>query len=367
MFNKAYEEDPNNLVNIYNLAEKHFTKSIRRIDAKEYIDKILARPEEAANHSVKFEIYMFGYTDVNMLECAEYMDAEIQYRIDYKNLALKLVAFTEKYSDSKFSRTAYSYALRGTGLDNETHVTLFRNAIRKFPAYSYFKSYFMMYALENEEFIDEALEVAELNEKESGPTPGMFSNYYAKLLDKKNDAVKINEEYGENYYNNAVYYYLYDMMQFLQFWKDKDNPPVNLLDIAAELYEYKKNSNIKSTYAELLLDAGETEKASEVFGVKYCETFWDDAQSLNSVARYWAEKGKYLDGALKMSLRSVELKPDYDAWYWHTLSTIYWKQKKYEKAIAAEEKALEIMPDYEQFDKQLADIKADMEKAKKGK
>jgi len=61
--------------------------------------------------------------------------------------------------------------------------------------------------------------------------------------------------------------------------------------------------------------------------------------------------------------KSIELKNDHN--YWDTLSMVYWKMGKYQEAIEAEEKALQLAGGKnEGYEKQISDIKAEMEKKK---
>ncbi len=114
---------------------------------------------------------------------------------------------------------------------------------------------------------------------------------------------------------------------------------------------------------ELLLRNGDEETASKVYGPEYVKEIWEDPGKLNSYAWYWQGKGMFLESAVIAGKRAVEINPK-NGNTWDTLSMVYWKMKKYDKAIEAEEKALELYPKNKNFQKRIDDIKADMEKEK---
>lgn len=69
----------------------------------------------------------------------------------------------------------------------------------------------------------------------------------------------------------------------------------------------------------------------------------DSAESLNNLAYLFAEQGKNLDNALKMSKKAVRLSPS-NASYLDTLGWIYFQTKKYEDAQKYLEKASKLAP-----------------------
>jgi tetratricopeptide (TPR) repeat protein len=87
---------------------------------------------------------------------------------------------------------------------------------------------------------------------------------------------------------------------------------------------------------------------------------------LNEYACDWSLAGKNLKSALKAAKKSIELKDTDNAW--DTLSLVYWKMGKYQEAIEAEEKALQLAGGKDKdYEKRISDIKAEMEKKDKNK
>jgi tetratricopeptide (TPR) repeat protein len=124
-----------------------------------------------------------------------------------------------------------------------------------------------------------------------------------------------------------------------------------------------------AAYGRSLIAQGKFKKALKIYGDKYRKMDEKNLTERTSVhlylyARDWARTGKNLKSALKAAKKSLELKEtDYA---WDTLSLVYWKMGKYQEALEAEEKALQLAGGKDKdYEKRIADIKADMEK--KGK
>jgi tetratricopeptide (TPR) repeat protein len=122
-------------------------------------------------------------------------------------------------------------------------------------------------------------------------------------------------------------------------------------------------------YGRSLIAQGKFKKALKIYGDRHRNWLEKNITErspiyLNMYAEDWALTGKNLESALKAAKKSLELKEtDYA---WDTLSLVYRKMGKYQEALEAEKKALQLAggknADYE---KRISDIKAEMEK--KGK
>lgn len=366
LFEKAFQENPDDLVNIYNLAEKHFVASFDKTNSMKYIDLILARPDEASKFTVLFDVYPQGYTEINMLECTEYMEAEAEFRETRDGVAVKLADFAEKYPDSKLNRIAYSYATRGKWDDKERHMHLYKTAMKKYPADDSFKLFYISNSLENDENIDEAFSIAEKMLRERPPSNGWLNEMHAKLLVKKNEIATLKEKFGQEYYETLSRYYKYNVLDLINFWKKRDDSPLDLLEISANLFEQYPERRTRQVYAEFLHLNKKIEKLDVVYGDSFSKTIWDNSGQLNSYSWFWVGKESNLESACSASLRAIEIDPK-KANYWGTLGKVYWKQEKYAEALKAVGKAKELNPKRKMYDEWLTDIKADMEKGKKGK
>ena len=147
----------------------------------------------------------------------------------------------------------------------------------------------------------------------------------------------------------------------------------DLVDVAIKdigLYDTHEICSYWPWYAgevgKLLISQGKYDDALKIYGDHYRVLLEKKnfAYSLNDYAATWASIGKNLKSALKAAKKSLELKDDHNTW--DTLSLIYWKMSKYQEAIEAEEKALQLAGgNNEEYEKRISDIKAEMEE--KGK
>ena len=119
--------------------------------------------------------------------------------------------------------------------------------------------------------------------------------------------------------------------------------------------------NLRRLAAQFYLKKGEVEAAVAQYGAVFSQVFWEDAVALNGYAWFWAEQSENLDDAERTALRSIALQDDANTW--DTLSMVYWKQGRHDKAIEAEERAIS-MNDHPDYRKRIEEIKADMAKQK---
>jgi tetratricopeptide (TPR) repeat protein len=133
---------------------------------------------------------------------------------------------------------------------------------------------------------------------------------------------------------------------------------------AQELYKYWPSYG--RNIVKLLISQKRYQDALKIYGDKHRLSLEisKNSRGLRNYALDWALAGKNLKSALKAAKKSLELKEtDYA---WDTLSLVYWKMGKYQEALEAEEKALQLAGGKDKdYEKRIADIKADMEK--KGK
>jgi predicted Zn-dependent protease len=119
------------------------------------------------------------------------------------------------------------------------------------------------------------------------------------------------------------------------------------------------NSRLTEAYATLLLTNGRDDRALEVYGQAVADKFQDEAIMLNQYAWFWALAGKNLASAEAAARKSIVLKDDANVW--DTLSMVLWKQGQYAEAIAAEEKALQLVGGKnDDFEQRIKEIQADM-------
>ena len=114
----------------------------------------------------------------------------------------------------------------------------------------------------------------------------------------------------------------------------------------------------KQTAASVYLKLDDEKNALKIYGPEYIKKNMENGRELYYYASYWARQEKNLKSALKAAKKAVELKSQ--PYYWQTLSTVYWKMKKYNDAVSAIEEALKLSPENTRYKKQLEDIKKEM-------
>jgi tetratricopeptide (TPR) repeat protein len=95
--------------------------------------------------------------------------------------------------------------------------------------------------------------------------------------------------------------------------------------------------------ARIFIDADKPDRALAVFGPEYLKKNLDLPPALTSYVTFWLGQGKNLESALEAAQKGVALTP---AAYtgWNSLSQVNLKLKKYDDALKAAEKALELAP-----------------------
>jgi tetratricopeptide (TPR) repeat protein len=95
------------------------------------------------------------------------------------------------------------------------------------------------------------------------------------------------------------------------------------------------------TAARIYVEAGQLDKALAIYGPEYLNQNMDNFGVLGQYARFWSTQGQNLESALAAAKKATELSKDNYS-FWNTMSDILLKQKKYDDALKAAEKALEI-------------------------
>ena len=275
------------------------------------------------------------YNDIyNRAKAIELLDNVLKKSDELKNIDLQYGTENEKvngYEYAKFLHGRATYRSRGSKIPE------FEEFIKEFPKSRFYEEAYV--ALANfyknyqddedraEEFINSALK--------KFPENGRLPDYF----------VEFGIRTGRN---------LEKAEEITKGWIRKTPENIYAYRYAAQVY----------------LKQGYDEKAFNVFGDDYCKIHIypkpDDrnkASLLNTYAWFWAPIGKNLKSAEKASKKSLEIRPEAHG-YWDTLSMIYWKMKKYDKAIEAEEKALSLNPDQKAYKDQIEAIKKDIAKNK---
>ncbi|MFC1564100.1 tetratricopeptide repeat protein [candidate division KSB1 bacterium] len=358
---EKYADNPENLKIAFDLGVRY--RDIRqRNKAIEIFDMILSRPEEAKKLTTVTDVVE---EPVDLYQYSKF------YRIysggnNSNSESETWIEFLEEFPDSPMAYYAYSWATSefvfGENPDTDKGYKLFKSAIEKFPHKDTFPYYFMLFAKTNKQYMEEALEIGARFLRNDRNPDGFTVKTYADLLSEVDDRATLYKIYGKDFADRRFDSFKRDITVYISFWKNREDAPSDLMDIAQALHALDpKSVSARRLLALLYLKDDNVEKASEMYGEKYVEITEMNTYSMNSYARFWAEKGLNLESALKVSRDTIELDDD-NANYWDTLSLVYWKIREYQKAIEAEETALKYRPDYKPFLERIESIKKDMKK-----
>ncbi|MFC1493529.1 tetratricopeptide repeat protein, partial [candidate division KSB1 bacterium] len=311
---------------------------------------IVEEPVDLYQYSKFYKIYSGGY--------------------DSNRRSVIWIEFLEEFPESPMAYYAYSWATSefvfGGNPDVEKGYKLFKSALEKLPHKDTFPYYFMLFAKKNQQYLEEALETGSRMIRSNRNTDGDHVKVYADLLSEVDDRATLYKIYGKDFVDSRTDNYKRDLLVYISFWKDRDDSPSDLMEVAKRLYALDpKSVSARRMLALLYLKDDNVEKASEMYGEKYVENTEMNASAMNSYAWFWAYEESNLDSALRVSKLSLELDDD-NPNYWDTLSLVYWKRKEYQKAIEAEETALKYRPDYKPFLDRIEKIKEDMIKGGDG-
>lgn len=191
--------------------------------------------------------------------------------------------------------------------------------------------------------VDKGIEMAEKLKKMAGYPPNpAFEQYLADLYILKGDPAKADGEYGKDFLDAYASNTFYSLISFADFWADQGRN-IESAEAAADLalkfkpddwFAYAETANI---YAKL----GKDDKALAVYGPDFVKKFGDDQLPLVNYAIFWTNAGKNLDSALDAARRSVELRPDYFNYF--TLGQTLLRMKRYDEALAAAQKAVDLI------------------------
>jgi tetratricopeptide (TPR) repeat protein len=193
--------------------------------------------------------------------------------------------------------------------------------------------------------VDKGIEMAEKIKDimKYNPDP-RYQNYLAQLYMLKEDKEKADEAYGKRYMEGQVSGITFDLMQYASFWidqKENTESAEKMMELALKI-DPDRWYNFR-TAAQNYMKLGKEEKALKIFGPDYAAKHQDNASVLNSYALFWAQQRKNLESALEAAKKSVELKEAY--YNWDTLATVYQKLEKWDDALKAAEKAVELADD----------------------
>jgi len=242
-----------------------------------------------------------------------------------------------------YSSLSYYYGFQAS---KEDAAKFFDEAIAKFPDNKNMVSTYLERIIRDKDPVDKGIAMAEkLKEKVGYPRdPGLQENL-AQLYALKGDPAKADEEYGKDFIDGYIQNAVFALTGYGSFWIEQGRnleSVEEMADIAAAAVGAKKNApsyfltRVAGIYARL----NKLEKALTLYGPDLAKKSWDDSSALSSYASFWNRQGKNLESAAEAAKRSVELKAEYYNCFF--LGQVLFKMKKYDEALKAAEKAVEL-------------------------
>jgi len=260
-----------------------------------------------------------------------------------------LRTFIKNHPTSPLLKNAYSYAsyYYGQMASKEDAAEFFKEYTAKFPDDKNALESYVRRIIRDKDPLDKGIAMAEkLQELTGYPRNPDIQEELATLYGLKNEPDKADEAYGKDFIDSYLQTTMFALTGYANFWLDQDRNLASVedvADVAAATVAAKKDaptyflSQIAGIYAKLK----KPDKALAVYGPAFAKQHWEDPSALASYASFWNRQAANLDGALEAAQRSVALRSDYSNNF--TLAQILFKLKKYDEALRAAEKAVELV------------------------
>jgi tetratricopeptide (TPR) repeat protein len=362
----SYARNSRDVGTIFKLAQKYEDRYSEEMTekAKKLYNEVLAIDPDGKKGTTEYNDQKVTYTEYAefslgaMSAFARKMDPE------------PLKAFIAKYPESPLLKSAYqqlSYYYGNRATEEEAK-GFFEEYTSKYPDDPYVLRSYITRIIRDKDNIDKGIELSEKINKDImkyNPDP-YFVKDQAELYMLKGEKDKAEETFGNKFAERQVSNLANTLMQYATFWVKHESNTEDaeaMMELALKInpdrwYNFR-------TAAQNFIKLGKQDKALEVFGPDFVAKNQDNASILNSYAMFWAGQGKNLESALESAKKSIELAEAY--YSWDTLASVYQKMEKWEDALKAEEKALDLADDQikARYESKIQQIKNALEKNKK--
>ena len=307
----AYAKSPKDVPTLFKLAQK-WADRYDDVKSAEKFKEIVALDPEGKMGRTDYEKEKVSYT-----ELAEFNLGQNAIRSRPPDPA-PLQAFLKKYKDGQIVKDAYgrlAQGFYGRTAPKDEAVKFFEDYAARYPEDPLVLSAYVRRILQDKDNLDKGLQLAlKAVDLAKGGAKGPMLQSLAQVYLLKGDKAKAAETAEEILKVAAA------------------NPPAGARgDMSA------------MNAARIFIDADKPDRALAVFGPEYLNKNLDKAPVLTSYVTFWLGQGKNLESALEAAQKGVALTP---AAYtgWNSLSQVNLKLKKYDDALKAAEKALELAP-----------------------
>jgi len=359
---ESYAKNAKAIDIVYKLADKYDNRGTQDKAKTLYQEVLALDPDGKLGTTETWDGEKVSYT-----EMAEFALGQMAVFSRGNQDPAPLKAFLAKYPKSKLLENAYQYlGYYYMNQPKDKAVPFYEEFIAKFPDKPYVLNYYVDYLIKIKTDIDRGLEIAKKLDKltDYNPISG-FRQSMAELYYLKDDKAKANEVYGKDFMERKVTGLGYDLINYADFWaKKKENTESALKMVETALKLNPDNAYLLSRAAGVFVTLDKKDQAQAVFGEAYAKKNWDQANSLSTYARFWANQGMNLESALAAANRANEQTPS--AYVWDIVATVYLKMKKYDEATKAAQEAIKLAGDQADYFKQrLERIKKAQDEEKK--
>ena len=366
-----YAKDPTNVEVVFKLAEKTASRYTPEMEArsKELYEKILTMDLQGRTASYYDEDYKAAIPYVEAAQFALAQTAVFGRKPD----PAPMRKFIDEHPTSPMVKNGYSYMsyYYGQVATPEDAGRFFDEYTAKFPDDRSALEGYVERIIKDKAPVDKGLRLAEkLKELAGYPRNPAYGQYLADLYILKGDEAKAEEEYGKDFIDGYITNGYYALISYANFWADQGKNLESaeaMADMALKLRpnDWFTYSQVAGVYNKV----NKLDRALAVFGPDFVKKFVNDQAALSNYATFWNNAGTNLESALGAGRRAVELTPDYYNYF--ALGQVAFKLKKYDEALAAAEKAVELVkpmaakyPGFstQRFEKLVKDIREAMTK-----
>ena len=307
----AYAKNTKDVPTIFKLAQK-WADRYDDVKSAEKFKEIVALDPEGKMGRTDYEKEKVSYT-----EYAEFNLGQNAIRSRPPDPA-PLQAFLKKYKDGQIVKDAYgrlAQGFYGRTAPKDEAAKFFEDYAARYPEDPQVLSAYVRRILQDKDNLDKGLQLAlKAVDLAKGGAKGPMLQSLAQVYLLKGDKAKAAETAEEILKVAAA------------------NPPAGA-----------RGDILAMNAARIFIDADKPDRALAVFGPEYLKKNLDLPPALTSYVTFWLGQGKNLESALEAAQKGVALTP---AAYtgWNSLSQVNLKLKKYDDALKAAEKALELAP-----------------------
>jgi tetratricopeptide (TPR) repeat protein len=364
---EKYARNPKDIETVFKLARKWHDRYNADKAIEKYKEVLALDPEGKAG----FYTLRSSGGSVPYVQYAEYAIGEfgIFSGLSGKPNLDPYKSFIKKYPESRLAKSALEYlaSYYAESAPKEEASPFFQEYTAKYPHYVEIWHSWLFRLVRDKQDLDKGVEIAarirELTDDDPLPR---YSKTIAELYMVRGEKAKAEKAYGKTYMENQATSLAYSLIGYANFWFQQGENKDSALEMAELAFKlYPENNYIRQQAAGANSRMDRMERALEIYGPGFIEKNAADVSLLRGYARFWANQGKNLDGAAAAIQKIIGLAPDV-MWTWDAASSVYLKQKKYDDAVKASEKALALADadNKEYLKKKLDQVKAAVEKEK---